>query len=124
MLFLAQSFAPGMDLLMQICFLVCGGYGLYTWRNMDKWSSLPANKIIYPYGCPTSNCDDPEALKKFMRPRILIFSILCLATGIFSLVTSRVLGNSPVYVMLTAAVGMAAIVFYMVTISQASKKFW
>lgn len=119
-----QSYNTGMDLLMQICFFVAGFYGLYTCRNMGRWEKLPANKILYPQGCPTSTCDDPEALKKFMYPRLMTFSILCILVGAASFVISRYLSNAPLYAMATAMVGLLAVVYYMSVIRRASKKFW
>ena len=121
---LAQGFDPGMDLLMQILLILAGGYALYTCRNMDRWAKLPGSKFIYPYGCPTSTCEDPAALKKFLKPRLLVFGIWSLAAAAISLVVSYVFDNNPIYAMILAAFVMADLVYYLVIISKASSKFW
>ena len=59
-----------------------------------------------------------------MYPRLLTFSILCILVGAASFVISRYLSNAPLYAMITAAVGLIAVVYYMSVIRRASKKFW
>lgn len=120
----STAYISGMDLLLQIGFLAVGIYGLYTFRNMNRWSKLPANKILYPNGCPVDTCDDPEGFKKFMRPRLLIFSLLCLVTAGLSAAGSYLMQGSRPIVLATVVLGLGTMIFYMASVFRASKKFW
>lgn len=120
---LASSFMPGIDLLLQIVFILCGGYILYTWKNIERWSELPLTRYIYPNGSPVENSKEPEAFLKFMKPRMLIVGLVCFLSGVLSVVNAYALGNNMALGLVTAGCGFAAMIFYMVSIGQASKRY-
>lgn len=114
---------PGIDLMLQIAFILCGGYALYTWKNIDHWSELPLTRFIYPSGCPVDNSKEPEAFLKFMKPRMLIFGLVCFLAGVASVVNKYAWGNNMALGLTLAGCGFASVIFYMVSIGQASKRY-
>lgn len=114
---------PGIDLMLQICFILCGGYALYTWKNIDRWSELPGTKFIYPNGCPVDTSKEPEAFLKFIKPRMLVFGLGCFLSGVVSVINTYAWGDNKILGLVTAACGFAAVIFYMVSIGQASKRY-
>ena len=70
-----------LDILLLASFVIGGVYSLWTAVQMRRWKELKPNKFIYPNGCEPGDCTNPEGFRAFMRPQVLLFGLLCLATA-------------------------------------------
>ena len=121
-----DSLSNLVGVMMTITMLWAGGYAIYSVIRLQRDYILFDNSIIYPAQCKPRDCKDVGGFIAFMAPRLWIFGILCAVIGLVMLLSQAlrvlVLPDWGDYALLGA--GLAVIVWYMVVINRASKKFW
>ena len=121
-----DSLSNLVGIMMTITMLWAGGFAIYSVIRLQREYLLFDNPIIYPAQCKPKDCKDVGGFIEFMSPRLWIFGIGCVLVGIVMLLSQAmqvlVLPNWGDYLLL--GVGFLIIVWYMIVISRAAKRFW
>ena len=78
-----------MNNIFSLIMLGCGIYCLYVWLRIHRTGEIPANSIILPKDRTMDSCLDPEEFQSYIKPRLLVFSILIILFGVFGLVDAQ-----------------------------------
>ena len=73
--------ANSIFMLVDVVTIAIGFYSLYTCIYMKKNNAIFDNKLLMSDKNPVDQCKDPKGYIKYTFPRLLIFSILCIAMG-------------------------------------------
>lgn len=113
-----------LDILLLVSFFIGGVYAVWTSLQMRGWTELRANKFIYPNGCTLENCQEPQAFLRYMRPRVLLFGVLCLLTAVTFLCGTYVPQCPRWMLWITLALGVSAVALYVFNIRRVGARFW
>lgn len=112
------------DAFLTLAFLAGGIYFVYTFFACGRWEKLKPNELLYPSGCAPEQCRDPEGFLGYIRPRMLIFGLLCIATAVLVILTLLAL-PWPYYMRSVGfLLGAAICCVYLYCLNRAKKKFW
>jgi len=111
-------------LLMDLCVMVFGIYGIAEWVKLKRAGQLIESKVILPSGCSLSDCKDPEGFYAFILPRFFLFSCLTVLGGALSVANDywNLFGTGGI--LITMAVFLAILVVYSVMTRRAYNRFF
>lgn len=113
-----------LDLLILAALGGCGAFAVYTGLAARRWTALRKNPFLYPVGLSPEDCLDPKGFLRFIRPRVLVFGVLCL-TGSAALAVSRfALPELDWLETGSFCLVLLAMAVYGWQIRQAGKRFW
>ena len=125
-----------MNYLFSIITLIMGGYGLYMWISIRRTGDVPVGSILLPRDRTLSDCIDEEEFLSYIRPRLLIFSVLIFLYGVFCAVdTAMDLIGQWVADMsgrmadltvqgLTCVLPMSILIWFALTLNKIQKELW
>ena len=114
---------------------VCGIYCLYLWVKILITKQVPKDFVLLSKEYPIEKCKEPEAFRTYLKPRLLVFSLVVTVFGLFGAANSyfglidgwlSVSGTLQmvVSVLLTCVIPLAALIWFAVCISRAQKRMW
>lgn len=77
-----------MNLFFGLLSTGCGIYCLYLWLRIARSGSIPDGSIVVPRGSTMAQCLDADEFRSAISPRLLIFSLLIIVDGAFTLADS------------------------------------
>ena len=125
-----------MNHLFGMITLGCGIYCLYVWIKIHTSGKVPPNSVLLPKDCTMDKCLDPEEFITYVQPRLLIFSILIIGFGLFSvidvylgLMDAMTAGLSELMRLLvleamTCILPLAAVIWFAVCLRKIQKLLW
>ena len=83
---------------------------------------LAPSRFLYPANCPPELCQDQLGFIRFICPRLILFGLLGLLISVFLLVNelTGLLAALPEWF----SQGAALIIWYVIFINKAAKRFW
>lgn len=102
----------------------CGVFALTQWWKLKQAGKLVDCKLIYPSECSADNCRDPEGFYTYVQPRLLLFSVAALISGVLLLANDFLHFLSDLASMAVGVVFFAIIIWYGAVISRAYKRFF
>ena len=123
--------ANSMNNLFSLIALLFGAYCLYAWNQL-KSGKIPEKFMLLSRDLPPEKCLDQEYYTAYMRPRLLIFGIIIVLSGIIGLVDVhfgifRTLFGDQGYIaglILTSVIPFASVVWFAVCLMKIQKELW
>lgn len=109
--------------LMDLMVLACGGYILYAYYLLMTKNEIKKG-VLLPQNQEAKKCKDMEAYKKFIGPKTLLCGLAAVASGGVGLYQDYV---GPVSIILYQGLFIlfiVIIIWFVVSIKQAEKRFW
>ena len=116
-----------MGALVALMLLWLGGYCIYTVIRLNRTYELFPSKILYLANARAQDCKDDLGFIRFMSPRLIIFGILCiLVAGLRIILSFTQLIRVPDWFnsLGMILIYLPVIVWYILIINRAYKKFW
>ncbi len=102
-----------------------GCYGLYTVIRLSKQRELFPNRLMYPNYCRIAECTDPEGFMGYIRPRLIILSIIMLISGVMFLLQQFIPILDDIYLYTAAMiVPVAAYIWFTRCLKKAARLYW
>ncbi len=125
-----------MNYIFSVVMLVMGIYGLRMWISVRKTGDVPAGSVLLPRDRTLADCMDEDAFLDYIRPRLLIFSVLNVLYGLFSAADTALdligtwVVNMPdrlaglTIQLLTSVLPMAIFVWFALALNKIQKDLW
>ena len=114
--------ASQMFSFMDIILLACGGYMLYVWYLLQFRDEVKEGVLLPKDSRKT--CSDFAAYKRFMSPRLLVFSILVVAGGAAGLYSDYVSELNGTLVLVGTGVFLVAVIWFAYCIKKSEKLYF
>lgn len=111
-------------LLFNLVALGCGGFFLYNWIRLRVTGALFESSVLIPRGKGPRECADPIGYIGYIRPRLLVISVVSILYGLFSMLADQGGGIPLPAELAMMAVVLAVVVWYGVCASRAYRRFW
>lgn len=125
-----------MNSYFSIITLGCGVYCLYVWFQVHRGAALSQNNLILPRDKTLDDCLDKAEFLHYVKPRLLVFSILIMLSGAFGMVNDQLglidqwtAGMSDgmhllVLELLTCFLPLAIVIWFAVSLRRIHKALW
>lgn len=120
-----------MNSLFSMITLFFSVYCLYAWYQL-RGGTIPQKFALLPKEFPPEKCLDQELYVRYLRPRLLVFSILMVLTGVVGLLDARLglfeamLPGRGVLlaILLTSVLPLAVVIWFCVCLRKIQKELW
>lgn len=114
-----------LNLFMLVLFAGAGVYGVYTIIKLNRLGQLFDNKLLYPGNCSRKDCLDEQGYIAFIRPKLLVFSVVCLLAALCEVVETYIYTDLPMVAHIVIMVlELGAFVWLMLAYNRAARDFW
>ena len=123
--------ANSMNNLFSLIALIFGAYCLYAWNQL-KGGKIPEKFMLLSRDLPPEKCLDPEYYCAYLRPRLLVFGIVILLSGVVGMVDVRYAIFTSLFgdygfiagLILTSVIPFASVVWFAVCLMKLQKDRW
>ena len=120
-----------MNSLFSMITLFFSVYCLYAWYQI-RGGTIPQKFALLPKEFSPEKCLDQELYVRYLRPRLLVFSILMVLTGVVGLLDARLglfeamLPGRGVLlaILLTSVLPLAVVIWFCVCLRKIQKELW
>lgn len=120
-----------MNSLFSMITLFFSVYCLYAWYQL-RGGTIPQKFALLPKEFSPEKCLDQELYVRYLRPRLLVFSILMVLTGVVGLLDARLglfeamLPGRGVLlaILLTSVLPLAVVIWFCVCLRKIQKELW
>ena len=120
-----------MNSLYSMITLFFSVYCLYAWYQL-RGGTIPQKFALLPKEFSPEKCLDQELYVRYLRPRLLVFSILMVLTGVVGLLDARLglfeamLPGRGVLlaILLTSVLPLAVVIWFCVCLRKIQKELW
>ena len=120
-----------MNSLFSMITLFFSVYCLYAWYQL-RGGTIPQKFALLPKEFSPEKCLDQELYVRYLRPRLLVFSILMVLTGVEGLLDARLglfeamLPGRGVLlaILLTSVLPLAVVIWFCVCLRKIQKELW
>lgn len=120
-----------MNSLFSIIMLVFGVYCVYGWYQL-KDGVIPEKFVLLTKELPADKCLDQEEYIRYVRPRLLVFSVTVTAFGVLSLLDANLgwianwFPNQAFWIqlLLTSVIPFAMVVWFAICLHKIQKELW
>ena len=120
-----------MNSLFSMITLFFSVYCLYAWYQL-RGGTIPQKFALLPKEFSPEKCLDQELYVRYLRPRLLVFSILMVLTGMVGLLDARLglfeamLPGRGVLlaILLTSVLPLAVVIWFCVCLRKIQKELW
>lgn len=120
-----------MNSLFSMITLLFSVYCLYAWYQL-RGGTIPQKFALLPKEFSPEKCLDQELYVRYLRPRLLVFSILMVLTGVVGLLDARLglfeamLPGRGVLlaILLTSVLPLAVVIWFCVCLRKIQKELW
>lgn len=120
-----------MNTLFTIFILLTGFYCLYAWYQL-RGGAIPERFVLLPKDFDPKKCLDQDRYVTYLRPRLLVFSLLTVFFGCFTLADEKLslldlwFPNQAfvLRLLLSSILPLAVVVWFCVCLSKIQKELW
>lgn len=120
-----------MNTLFTIFILLTGFYCLYAWYQL-RGGAIPERFVLLPKDFDPQKCLDQDRYVTYLRPRLLVFSLLTVFFGGFTLADEKLslldlwFPNQAfvLRLLLSSILPLAVVVWFCVCLSKIQKELW